>query len=97
VCVFFKVFFLTHVGIAGVAFFSKYKPEKITYGIPGYEQTTRGRVISLTFPSFTLIGCYVPNAGDKLVRLPERRVFNDHMEKYIRSLQKEGKSVIWTG
>ncbi|OBZ82762.1 DNA-(apurinic or apyrimidinic site) lyase [Choanephora cucurbitarum] len=84
-------------GYAGVAFFSKFKPEKIIYGIPGYEQKTRGRVISLTFPSFTIIGCYVPNAGDKLVRLPERRVFNEHMEKYIRSLQKEGKSVIWTG
>ena len=69
----------------------------MVYGIPGFETTTRGRVLSLTFPSFTLIGCYVPNAGDKLIRLPQRQVFNDHMEKYIRSLQKEGKSVIWTG
>ncbi|KAI9480731.1 MAG: Endonuclease/exonuclease/phosphatase [Benjaminiella poitrasii] len=84
-------------GYAGVAIFSKFKPEKIEYGIPGYVQKSRGRVISLTFPAFTLIGSYVPNAGDKLVRLPERRVFNEHMEKYIRSLQKEGKAVIWTG
>ncbi|KAI8644183.1 Endonuclease/exonuclease/phosphatase, partial [Parasitella parasitica] len=84
-------------GYAGVAVFSKYKPSKVLYGIPGFEATTRGRVLSLTFPSFTLIGCYVPNAGEKLVRLPERQVFNDRMEKYIRSLQKEGESIVWTG
>lgn len=77
--------------------FSKYKPESVTYGLPNHVEGSRGRVISLTFPSFVLIACYVPNAGDKLVRLPERRVFNEHMEKYIRSLQKDGKSVIWTG
>lgn len=75
----------------------KYKPELVTYGIPGFDKTTKGRVISLTFPSFVLIATYVPNAGDKLIRLPERQEFNRHMEKYIRSLQKEGKSVIWTG
>ncbi|KAG2191689.1 hypothetical protein INT46_005390 [Mucor plumbeus] len=84
-------------GYAGVAIFSKFKPTKVVYGIPGFETTTRGRVLSLTFPSFTLIGCYVPNAGDKLIRLPQRQVFNNHMEKYIRSLQKEGKPVVWTG
>lgn len=88
---------MTDICIAGVALFSKYKPSNVIYGIPGFETTTRGRVLSLTFPSFTLIGSYVPNAGDKLVRLSERQVFNDRMEKYIRSLQKEGKSVIWTG
>ncbi|KAI8887982.1 hypothetical protein K501DRAFT_174208 [Backusella circina FSU 941] len=85
-------------GYAGVAVFSKYKPSSVVRGIPKFEETTRGRVITLHFDdNFVLIACYVPNAGDKLVRLPQRQVFNDHMEKYIRSLQKEGKSVIWTG
>ncbi|KAF7731748.1 hypothetical protein EC973_008262 [Apophysomyces ossiformis] len=84
-------------GYGGTAVFSKFKPESVTYGLPGYEDKSRGRVIVLTFPAFTLIACYVPNAGDKLVRLPDRQVFNGHMEKYIRSLQKEGKSVVWTG
>ncbi|KAI7895261.1 Endonuclease/exonuclease/phosphatase [Mucor mucedo] len=84
-------------GYAGVAVFSKFKPTLVTYGIPGFDKTTKGRVISLTFPSFVLIATYVPNAGEKLIRLPERREFNRHMEKYIRSLQKEGKSIIWTG
>lgn len=70
----------------------------MTYGIPKFDGDQEGRVITLEFDNnIVLIASYVPNAGDKLVRLPERRIFNDHMEKYIRSFQKEGKSVIWTG
>ncbi|ORX56403.1 hypothetical protein DM01DRAFT_1285317 [Hesseltinella vesiculosa] len=84
-------------GYGGVAVFSKHKPSKVTYGLPDYQEQSKGRVITLTFESFTLINTYVPNAGAELVRLPERRVFNDHMEKYLRSFQKEGTPVIWAG
>lgn len=84
-------------GYAGVAVFSKFKPTSVTYGLPNYDDGSRGRVITLTFPSFVFISCYVPNAGNELVRLPERRVFNDHMEKYIRNFQKEKKPVVWAG
>ncbi|RCH96386.1 hypothetical protein CU098_011427 [Rhizopus stolonifer] len=80
--------------LAGVAVFSKYEPKEVTYGIPGNGE--KGRVISLHFPKVVLIACYVPNAGDKLVRLPERREFNTQMEEYIVNLRKE-KSVIWAG
>ncbi|KAI7869737.1 Endonuclease/exonuclease/phosphatase [Spinellus fusiger] len=84
-------------GYAGVALFSKWRPERVIYGLPGYEEKTRGRVIVAHFTSFVLVSCYVPNAGDKLKTLPERRVFNDHLEAYVRSLQKENLSVIWCG
>ncbi|KAG2224192.1 hypothetical protein INT45_001310 [Circinella minor] len=84
-------------GYSGVAVFSKYKPEKVEYGLPKYDDGSRGRVISLYFPAFTVVACYVPNAGDKLKNLERRQTFNGHMEKFIRSLQKEGRAVIWTG
>ncbi|KAI8379273.1 Endonuclease/exonuclease/phosphatase [Radiomyces spectabilis] len=84
-------------GYAGTAVFSKYKPDKVSYGLPGYEDKSKGRVISVTFPAFTLVACYVPNAGQNLKNLPERRIFNEYMEKHIRSLQKAGQSVIWAG
>ncbi|KAI9029921.1 Endonuclease/exonuclease/phosphatase [Phycomyces nitens] len=84
-------------GYGGTAIFSKYKPLSVSYGVPGYEAKSRGRVITLSFPSFVIIACYVLNAGDKLKSLDERRVFNTHMEKYIRTLQKDKKSVIWCG
>ncbi|CEG65538.1 Putative Exodeoxyribonuclease III [Rhizopus microsporus] len=90
--------FSSKKGYAGIAVFSKFKPKEVTYGIPKFDGDQEGRVITLEFDNnIVLIASYVPNAGDKLVRLPERRIFNDHMEKYIRSFQKEGKSVIWTG
>ena len=83
--------------LAGTAIFAKYKPEKVQYGLPGYEEASRGRVISVYYPSFTLVACYVPNAGEKLVRLEPRQEFNKHMEAFLRSLQKEGRSVVWAG
>ncbi|KAG1459806.1 hypothetical protein G6F46_008612 [Rhizopus delemar] len=84
-------------GYAGVAIFSKHEPQKVTYGLPGHEEEYKGRVITLFFQHLVLIGSYVPNAGDKLVRLPERRVFNDRIERYIRSLQADAKPVVWAG
>lgn len=84
-------------GYAGTALFSKVKPSQIVYGIPGYEALTRGRVITAYFADFILVACYVLNAGDGLKNLNTRMVFNQHMEKYLRNLQKEGKRVIWAG
>ncbi|KAI9496507.1 Endonuclease/exonuclease/phosphatase [Zychaea mexicana] len=84
-------------GYSGVAVFSKYKPEKVERGLPDYDEGSRGRVITLYFPAFTLVACYVPNSGDKLKNLERRKVFNQHMEKFLRSLQKEGRAVIWAG
>ncbi|KAI8097046.1 Endonuclease/exonuclease/phosphatase [Halteromyces radiatus] len=84
-------------GYGGIAVFSKHKPSQVIYGLEGYESISRGRVILLTYPSFTLIACYSPNAGDKLVRLGEKQTFDAAMEKQIRSLQQKGIPVIWTG
>ncbi|ORZ21536.1 Endonuclease/exonuclease/phosphatase [Absidia repens] len=84
-------------GYGGVAVFSKYKPSQVSYGLPGYESMSRGRVITLTFASFTLICCYSPNAGDKLVRLSNKQKFDEAMESHIRALQIKGESVIWAG
>jgi AP endonuclease-1 len=84
-------------GYAGTALFSKVKPSKVVYGIPEFEPTTRGRVITAHFKDFVLVTCYVPNSGDGLKNLESRMVFNKHMEKYLRGLQQEKKRVIWTG
>ncbi|KAI8342003.1 Endonuclease/exonuclease/phosphatase [Chlamydoabsidia padenii] len=84
-------------GYGGVAIFSKYKPSQVVYGLPGYESQSRGRVITATFASFTLICCYSPNAGEKLVRLSNKQKFDEMMEAHIRALQLKGESVIWAG
>ncbi|KAI8993642.1 Endonuclease/exonuclease/phosphatase [Pilobolus umbonatus] len=84
-------------GYAGVAVFSKFKPSSVVYGIPGHEEASRGRVLTLNFSSFTLINCYIPNAGANLVNLPMRQVFDGHMEEYLRSFQRKKIPVIWAG
>lgn len=86
-----------HFYLAGTAVFSKVEPEKVTYGLPDFDDGSRGRVISLFYPAFVLIACYVPNAGSELKNLDKKMEFDKYMEKYIRSLQKEGKPVIWAG
>lgn len=83
--------------LAGTAVFSKVEPEKVTYGLPDFDDGSKGRVISLFYPAFVLIACYVPNAGSELKNLDKKMEFDKYMEKYIRSLQKEGKPVIWAG
>ncbi|CAO3591995.1 unnamed protein product [Absidia cylindrospora] len=84
-------------GYGGIAVFSKHKPSQVTYGLPGHETKTRGRVITLKFSSFSLICCYSPNAGEKLVRLSEKQKFDKVMESHIRTLQQNGESIIWAG
>ncbi|KAF9425667.1 hypothetical protein BGZ94_007321 [Podila epigama] len=86
-------------GYAGVAIFSKVKPLAVTAGLPTHltPAVTKGRVVTLEFSSCFLIGCYVPNAGQGLVRLPERMVWDVAMKDWLAQLKKKGKQIIWTG
>ncbi|KAI9604787.1 hypothetical protein H4Q26_002757 [Puccinia striiformis f. sp. tritici PST-130] len=72
-------------GYAGVAILSKHKPIEVIYGLPTAEDqsTTKGRMITLEFASFFLIGTYTPNAGDNL-------------KKFLRELDAK-KPVVWGG
>ncbi|CAG8436689.1 6382_t:CDS:10 [Ambispora gerdemannii] len=85
-------------GYGGVAIFSKIEPVSKTHGLPTHPKpdTTKGRIITLEFPTLYYVACYVPNAGDKLVRLNEKLEWNRAMEKYLRELDAK-KPVIWTG
>lgn len=58
---------------------------------------SEGRVITVEYPAFFLVGTYVPNAGDKLERLHFRaRVWEAAMREYLNRLQ-EAKPVVWCG
>jgi len=56
---------LTPVSIAGIAILSKYKPLNVTKTLPGHPDPSivNGRIITLEFESYYLIGTYVLNAG----------------------------------
>ncbi|CAH7671215.1 Endonuclease/exonuclease/phosphatase [Phakopsora pachyrhizi] len=85
-------------GYAGVAILSKVKPIDVIYGLPTAkdQSLTRGRVITLEFDDFYLIGTYTPNAGEKLKFMEKKKEWNVWFEKYLRQLD-EKKPIVWGG
>jgi exodeoxyribonuclease III len=82
-------------GYSGTAVFARREPLDITYGIGG-THTDEGRVMTLTYPGFTLVNCYVPNAQPELARLSYRMAFEDDMRAYLTGLAAS-KPVIYCG
>lgn len=85
-------------GYSGTAIFAKESlgaPISAKYGING-EHNDEGRVITLEYPDFYLITCYVPNAKDGLARIDYRCEFEDAMRKYMSELD-QAKPVIYCG
>ncbi len=85
-------------GYSGTAIFAKKsagEPLSVAYGING-EHDDEGRVITLEYPEFYLICCYVPNAQDGLARIGYRCEFEDAIREYMRELDKT-KPVIYCG
>ncbi|KAG0066458.1 hypothetical protein BGZ89_007249 [Linnemannia elongata] len=86
-------------GYAGVAMFCKTKPISVTAGLPTHPNPTctKGRIVTLEYPTCFILGCYVPNAGQGLVRLKERMVWDKAMKAWLLDLKSKGKQIIWTG
>ena len=85
-------------GYSGTAVFVKEsvgEPLSVAYGIKG-EHDDEGRVITLEYPEFYLICCYVPNAQDGLKRIDYRCEFEDAMREYMKELDSV-KPVIYCG
>jgi AP endonuclease-1 len=53
---------------AGTAIFSKHEPLSVDKTLPGHPNATiwKGRIITLEFPTFYIVGTYVVNAGEGL-------------------------------
>lgn len=99
-------------GYSGTAIFARKslgEPLSVAYGIhdepvaAGTEEEEahgdhddEGRVITLEYPDFYLICCYVPNAKDGLARIEYRCEFEDAMREYMVRLDAV-KPVIYCG
>ena len=55
-------------GYAGTALFSKIKPNKVEFGIPGFKE--EGRTIIAHYDDFVLFNVYFPNGGRENSRVP---------------------------
>lgn len=86
-------------GYAGTMFLYKedYSPE-ISYPEIGAPQPMdlEGRIITLDFGDFYLTQVYTPNAGEGLVRLKERQVWDEEYANYLERLDKD-KPVLAAG
>lgn len=86
-------------GYAGTMFLYKdhLNPE-VSYpkiGAPG-TMDDEGRMITLEFDDFYVTQVYTPNAGDQLVRLGDRQIWDKKYAEYLKSLDEE-KIVLATG
>ena len=83
-------------GYSGTVIFSKIEPLSVHYGIGDSEYDNEGRNITLEFPDFYLINCYVPNVKRDLSRMQSRMRYEDLFLAYIKKLEKK-KPVVFCG
>ena len=83
-------------GYSGVALLTKIKPLSITYDMGIEEHDQEGRVQCAEYENFYLVNVYVPNSGQKLVRLDYRKQWDEDFRKYLENLKKK-KPVILCG
>lgn len=82
-------------GYSGTAVFARQTPTALVKGI-AERHLDEGRVMTLEYPGFYLVNCYVPNAQPELARLGYRMAFEDDMRIYLRGLA-EIKPVVYCG
>lgn len=82
-------------GYSGTAVFTKREPLSYVYGIYN-RHDDEGRVMTLEYPEFFLVNCYVPNSKMGLERIDYRMVFEDDMRQYLCDLS-EKKPVVYCG
>ena len=71
---------------------------KVDYELNDSNFSGEGRTITIEFPDFYLINCYVPNSGQRLERLKYRtEEWDPYFFEYLKSLEATGKSIILTG
>ena len=75
-------------GYSGTAVYTRHTPLSVRYGIGIEEHDQEGRVITLEYPDFFLVCCYVPNSQDGLRRLDYRMQWEDAMRAYLSGLPK---------
>ncbi|MCG2431008.1 exodeoxyribonuclease III [Aequorivita xiaoshiensis] len=75
-------------GYSGVTILSKIEPISVSYDMGVEEHDQEGRVICAEFEDFFLVNVYVPNSGQKLVRLDYRQKWDVDFKNYLKALEK---------
>ena len=81
-------------GYSGVACLCRKKPDKVIYGIGDAVFDDEGRAITLSFPKFFLVNCYVPNSKGSMARYFFRMDWDVAFRGYIEELLREKPVII---
>ena len=91
-------FYLSFLGYAGTAVFTKIIPLSVKYNIGISKHDKEGRTITCEFEKFYLVAVYVPNSGSTLKWLEYRcNEWDVDFRNYLKSLELKGKPVILIG
>ena len=75
---------------------TKTEPLNVIYGLGVKGLDAEGRVLTVEFPKFFVVNCYVPRAAN-LERHEYRRKFDDALKIFVKNLLDRGKQVIICG
>ena len=84
-------------GYAGVAVFTHEKPRDVRYDLGQSPLDIEGRVITVSYPSFTLMNLYYPNGGAGNKRVPYKLEFYDLFLAYADGLVRAGRNLVVCG
>jgi exodeoxyribonuclease-3 len=84
-------------GYAGVAVYTRDKPQEVKYDLGGGTLDIEGRVITVKYGDFTLMNIYFPNGGAENKRVPYKMDFYNVFLNYADSLVKAGQKLIVSG
>lgn len=78
----------TKKGYSGTVLMSKIEPISYTNGMGIYKHDQEGRIQCAEFSNFYLINVYVPNAGQNLRRLDDRKCWDGYFLNFLKKLEK---------
>jgi len=76
-------------GYSGVALLSRQPPLRLIHDMGIAKHDREGRVIVAEYEKFFLLNVYVPNSGEKLVRLDYRQTWDLELLAYMQHLQSQ--------
>ncbi len=81
-------------GYSGVMVFTKQEPLSVSYGMGIDVHDHEGRLITLEYDTFYLVGCYTPNSKEGLTRLSYRMEWEDDLLSYLKRLERKKPIVL---
>lgn len=81
-------------GYSGTLILARHEPLDVKMGLGIPEHDHEGRVITLKYPTFTLVTVYTPNSQRELTRLGYRQEWEAAFREYLMGLDRENPVIV---